>query len=71
MEEVDEYQREYPQWVPTSLTPDSIARFRAVRRDFYFFTFLGSQSFFFLEVTNPHSLQRQSPGLALRIGFPF
>jgi hypothetical protein len=37
----------------------------------YFFTFFGSQSFFFFDATTPHSLQRQSPGLALRIGFPF
>lgn len=37
----------------------------------YFFTFFGSQIFFFFEVTKPHSLQRQSPGLAGRIGFPF
>ena len=34
-------------------------------------TFLGLQSFFFRLVTNPQSLQRKSPGLALRIGFPF
>jgi len=37
----------------------------------YFFTFFGSQSFFFLDDTKPHSLHRQSPGFALRIGFPF
>jgi hypothetical protein len=37
----------------------------------YFFTFLGSQSFVFFADTKPHSLQRKSPGLALRIGFPF
>jgi hypothetical protein len=37
----------------------------------YFLTFFGSQIFFFSDVTKPHSLQRQSPGLALRIGFPF
>jgi hypothetical protein len=41
-------------------------------REYYFvFTFFGSQSFFFFDATTPHSLQRQSPGLALRIGFPF
>ena len=34
-------------------------------------TFLGLQSFFFRLATNPQSLQRKSPGLALRIGFPF
>jgi hypothetical protein len=42
-----------------------------MRTPAYFFTFLGSQSFFFFDVTKPHSLHRQSPGLALRIGFPF
>lgn len=40
-------------------------------RSRHFFTFFGSQSFFFLAETKPHSLHRQSPGLALRIGFPF
>jgi hypothetical protein len=37
----------------------------------HFFTFFGSQSFFLLFETKPHSLHRQSPGLALRIGLPF
>jgi hypothetical protein len=36
-----------------------------------YFTFFGRQSFFFLDETTPQSLQRKSPGLALRIGFPF
>lgn len=34
----------------------------------YFFTFFGSQMFFFLDETAPQSLQRQSPGCALRLG---
>jgi hypothetical protein len=37
----------------------------------YFFTFFGSQSFFFFAETKPHSLQRNSPGFALRIGLSF
>ncbi len=36
-----------------------------------YFTFFGRQSFFFLDDTTPQSLQRKSPGLALRIGLPF
>jgi hypothetical protein len=36
-----------------------------------YFTFFGRQSFFFFDDTYPQSLQRKSPGLALRIGFPF
>jgi hypothetical protein len=35
-----------------------------------YFTFFGRQSFFFLDETTPQSLQRKSPGLALRIGLP-
>jgi hypothetical protein len=37
----------------------------------YVLIFFGLQSFFFRLATNPQSLQRKSPGLALRIGFPF
>jgi hypothetical protein len=36
-----------------------------------YFTFFGLQTFDFFAVTNPQSLQRKSPGLALRIGLPF
>jgi hypothetical protein len=51
--------------------PKSVACSVTTSRAAYFFTFFGSQIFFFFEVTKPHSLQRQSPGLAGRIGFPF
>ncbi len=37
----------------------------------YFLTFFGSHNFFFVDDTKPHSLQRKSPGLAWRMGFPF
>jgi len=54
---------------PTRASSARPAR-RPKRYDFLF-TFFGSQSFFFDFDTKPHSLQRQSPGFALRIGFPF
>jgi hypothetical protein len=53
-----------------SQNPDSAEPKEDVK--FYFsLTFFGSQSFFFVDDTKPHSLHRQSPGFALRIGFPF
>lgn len=53
-------------------SPEVKANGRIARPEIsYFFTFFGSQSFFLVAETKPHSLQRKSPGLALRIGFPF
>jgi hypothetical protein len=37
----------------------------------YAFTFFGLQRFFFLFATTPQSLQRKSPGFALRRGLSF
>jgi hypothetical protein len=43
----------------------------AIRSDCYSFTFFGLQRFFFFFATTPQSLQRNSPGFALRIGLSF